>query len=146
MPTASAAVHLVRLTMKPDSPFIDREHSMRLHVDVGDRVEKGQVIASGRVRQGDHIFVNKVLFHFTRPQRGQIVVFDTNFIPGKERSRHPAGHVLHQAAGGVAGGGHFHPRPAFAGGRGTGGGAVAVPAAGGGSGLPRLRAAPRGAV
>jgi signal peptidase I len=80
-----SAVHLVRLTMQPDSPFIDREHSMRLHFDVGARVAKGQVLASGRVRQGDHIFVNKVLFHFTRPRRGQVVVFDTNHIPGKER-------------------------------------------------------------
>jgi signal peptidase I len=77
--------HLVRLAMRPDSPFIDPARSMKLHVQPGDMVEKGQVIASGRVRQGDHIFVNKVRYHFARPQRGQIVVFDTNYIPGKER-------------------------------------------------------------
>ncbi len=79
------AVHHVRLTMQPDRPFIDPDHSMRMHFDAGDWVEKGQVIASGRVRQGDHIFVNKVLYHFTRPKRGQIIVFDTNYIHGKER-------------------------------------------------------------
>lgn len=83
-------VHPVRLTLRPDSPFLDPafadpDHSMRLHFNPGDPVEKGQVIASGRVRQGDHIFVNKVLYHFTRPKRGQIIVFDTNYIPGKER-------------------------------------------------------------
>lgn len=83
-------LHPVRLTLRPDSPFLDPAfadpaHSMRLHVRPGERVEQGQVIASGRVRQGDHIFVNKVRYHFTRPRRGQIIVFDTNYIPGKER-------------------------------------------------------------
>ena len=78
-------IHLVRLAMQPDSPFIDPDHSMRLRVQPGEQVETGQVIASGRVRIGDHIFVNKVLYHFARPERGQIVVFDTNYIPGKEQ-------------------------------------------------------------
>ncbi len=82
-------LHPVRLTLRPDSPFLDPafadpDHSMRLHVQPGDRVQAGQRLASGRVRQGDHIFVNKVRYHFTRPRRGQIVVFDTNYIPGKE--------------------------------------------------------------
>lgn len=80
------AIHLVRLSMRPDSPFFnpDPETSMKLHFRPGERVEKGQVIASGRVRIGDHIFVNKVLYHLARPKRGQIIVFDTNYIPGKE--------------------------------------------------------------
>ncbi len=82
--------HPVRLTMRPDSPFLDPAfadpaHSMKLLAKPGDRVVAGQVIASGRVRQGDHIFVNKVRYHFTRPKRGQIIVFDTNYIPQKER-------------------------------------------------------------
>jgi len=37
------------------------------------------------VRQGDHVFVNKVANNFARPKRGQIIVFDTNYIPEKER-------------------------------------------------------------
>jgi signal peptidase I len=81
------AIHLVRLTMQPDSPFIDPDHSMHLHFQPGDRVEKGQVIASGRIRQGDHIFVNKVRYHVARPRRGQIIVFDTNYIPEEKRQR-----------------------------------------------------------
>ena len=78
-------IHLVRLSMRPDSPFIDPDHSMKLHFNPGDHVEKGQVIASGRVRQGDHIFVNKVRYHFARPRRGEIIVFDTNYILNKDR-------------------------------------------------------------
>ena len=80
-----AEIYPVWIAMKPDSPFIDPERSMILHVQPGDRVEAGQLIASGRVRQGDHIFVNKVKYNLVRPKRGQIIVFDTNYIPEKER-------------------------------------------------------------
>lgn len=75
------------LAMKPDRPLFDPdpERSLKLHAWPGDRVEAGQLIASGRVRQGDHVFVNKVANNFARPRRGQIVVFDTNYIPEKER-------------------------------------------------------------
>ena len=78
-------IYPVWIAMKPDSPFIDPERSLKLHVQPGDRVEAGQLIASGRVRQGDHIFVNKVQYNLVRPKRGQIIVFDTNYIPEKER-------------------------------------------------------------
>jgi signal peptidase I len=80
-----SALHPVRLAMQPDSPFIDQDRSMNLHFKPGDWVERGAVIASGRVRQGDHIFVNKVRYNFTRPRRGQIIVFDTNYILDKQR-------------------------------------------------------------
>ena len=78
-------VYPVHLSMRPGTPFIDPEHSMKLYFKSGDHVNKGDLIASGRVRQGDHIFVNKVLYNFTRPKRGQIIVFDTNYIPEKDR-------------------------------------------------------------
>lgn len=80
-----AEIYPVWIAMRPDSPFIDPERSMKLHAQPGDWVEAGQLIASGRVRQGDHIFVNKVIYNFVRPKRGEIIVFDTNYIPEKER-------------------------------------------------------------
>ena len=82
-----AELYPLWIAMKPDSPFFnpDPDKSMKLHFDLGERVEAGQLIASGRVRQGDHVFVNKVANNFARPKRGQVVVFDTNFIPEKER-------------------------------------------------------------
>lgn len=43
-------------------------------------VTKGQVLARGRVRLGDHIFVNKVRYNFARPERGDIFVFSTTGI------------------------------------------------------------------
>ena len=77
-------IHLVRQARLPDSNAMDPARSMVMHVRPGETVQKGQLIAAGRVRQGDHIFVNKVRYHFSRPKRGQVVVFDTNYIPGKE--------------------------------------------------------------
>lgn len=44
------------------------------------RVRKGDVIASGRLRYGDHIFVNKMRYYFGRPERGDIFVFSTDDI------------------------------------------------------------------
>ncbi len=57
---------------------------MAMYFKLGDYVQKGQRLASGLRRIGDHIFVNKVLYNFARPQRGDIIVFDTAGI------QHPA--------------------------------------------------------
>lgn len=53
---------------------------MARHFEVGDYVTKGDVVASGRVRSGDHIFVNKVRYNFVRPKRGDVFVFGTDGI------------------------------------------------------------------
>lgn len=46
----------------------------------GDYLAKGQLMASGRVRIGDHIFVDKVRYNFSKPRRGDIIVFSTDRI------------------------------------------------------------------
>ncbi len=51
-----------------------------LRVRPDDRVVRGQVLAAGRLRLGDHVFVNRLRSNFTRPQRGEILVFDTGRI------------------------------------------------------------------
>ena len=53
---------------------------LALYFSPGDYLAKGQVMASGRVKIGDHIFVDKVRLNFTRPKRGQIIVFSTDGI------------------------------------------------------------------
>ena len=54
---------------------------MPLYVRPGQTwVKKGQVLAAGRVKLGDHIFVNKLRYHFQRPERGDIFVFSTREI------------------------------------------------------------------
>jgi signal peptidase I len=37
--------------------------------------------ASGYRSRGDHIFVDKISYHFRKPRRGEIIVFDTGNIP-----------------------------------------------------------------
>ncbi len=68
--------------------FVDRTpHRIRAHMPIrrqrGEFVRRGEVIASGRMRYGDHVLVNKVIYNFQRPRRGDIIVFDTHDI------RHP---------------------------------------------------------
>jgi signal peptidase I len=58
--------------------------NMKLRVNPGAPVARGTVLASGRVSMGDHIFVNKVRYNFTRPGRGDVFVFDTSLV------KHPA--------------------------------------------------------
>lgn len=54
---------------------------MSLYVQPGKTfVRSGQIIASGRTRMGDHIFVNKLRYNFMRPKRGDIFVFSTTGI------------------------------------------------------------------
>lgn len=54
---------------------------MRLKVNDGAYVSKGQILASALMRHGDHIFVDKVRYNFSRPKRGNIFVFSTDTIP-----------------------------------------------------------------
>jgi signal peptidase I len=47
----------------------------------GEPVIRGQMLARGLRTTGDHIFVNKVAWYFTRPRRGDVMVFSTDHIP-----------------------------------------------------------------
>ncbi|MEX2606191.1 MAG: signal peptidase I [Kiritimatiellia bacterium] len=47
----------------------------------GTAVKKGDVIARGMLKQGDHIIVNRLITNFARPERGDIVVFSTRNLP-----------------------------------------------------------------
>jgi len=53
---------------------------LAVYFSPGDYVAKGQLMASGRVSYGDHIFVDKVRYNFMRPKRGDVIVFSTDFI------------------------------------------------------------------
>ncbi len=61
----------------PDGVVPPFRPGMLQHFQRGDTVVQGQLLASGRVRSGDHIFVNKVRYNFRPPQRGDVFVFTT---------------------------------------------------------------------
>jgi signal peptidase I len=50
---------------------------------------------------GDHIFVDRVTYHFRKPQRGDVVVFDTHFM--RERGYDPRGSFYIKRAVALAG-------------------------------------------
>ncbi len=53
----------------------------------GGVIEKGAVIAEGFIDTGDLVLVNKFSYHFRKPKRGEVFVFDTIGIKGiRERS------------------------------------------------------------
>lgn len=54
---------------------------MTIAIKAGDEVVRGQVIAKGKRISGDHLFVNRVKWNFSRPKRGEVMVFRTDDIP-----------------------------------------------------------------
>ena len=75
-------LHPIRLAWRADPlPHVDEAHSFHLFAKPGDWVTAGDRLAAGYETCGDHVFVNKLAYRFGRPHRGDIIVFDTNFIP-----------------------------------------------------------------
>jgi len=52
-----------------------------LRVRVGEFVQAGTVVWRGVRTAGDHVLVDKVRWNFTRPKRGDVIVFNTERIP-----------------------------------------------------------------
>lgn len=50
----------------------------------GDRIGKGDILANFSSATGDHLFVNKMVYHFRKPQRAETFVFTTDRIEGIE--------------------------------------------------------------
>lgn len=56
----------------------------------GDLVPGGTAAANFTVTSGDHVFVNKIAYHFRRPERGEVFVFTTHGIDAILRTMRPA--------------------------------------------------------
>jgi signal peptidase I len=61
----------------PDSEAL---RAMGLRQGVDREFKKGEVILRGPVNAGDLVLVDKVSYHFRRPKRGEVFVFDTRGI------------------------------------------------------------------
>jgi len=68
-----------------DSRTADRDE---LKFRTGDAVKKGDLLWSGVVTRGDHVFVNKMVWNFRKPRRGEIMVFNTTNIPTLPQGTH----------------------------------------------------------
>lgn len=51
----------------------------------------GEPIARGYIDTGDHVFVDKMSYHFRKPRRGEVFVFHTQNVPTNENRRNPGG-------------------------------------------------------
>jgi signal peptidase I len=56
----------------------------RRSVQTGMQVSAGDVLANFTTETGDHLFVNKMSYHFRKPRQGEVFVFTTNGIYGIE--------------------------------------------------------------
>jgi signal peptidase I len=57
----------------------------------GSTYRAGEPIARGYVNTGDHVFVDKVSYHFRLPRRSEVFVFNTLGVPTQENRRKPNG-------------------------------------------------------
>ena len=53
----------------------------------GQFFHKGDEVIKMRVSAGDHLFVDRLTYNFRKPERGEIVVFETKGIPEEMRDR-----------------------------------------------------------
>lgn len=51
-------------------------------------IPSGGVLWSGTVKAGDHVFVNRLVWNFRRPRRGDVMVFSTTGIRGLPEGTH----------------------------------------------------------
>lgn len=58
----------------------------RAGVRLGQFFQKGEDILKLKVVAGDHLFVDRVTYNFRRPDRGEIIVFETKGIPEERRN------------------------------------------------------------
>ncbi|HYR58267.1 MAG TPA: S26 family signal peptidase, partial [Chthoniobacteraceae bacterium] len=54
-------------------------------IPVGTSFKTGEPIVRGYLETGDHVFVDKFSYHFRKPQRGEVFVFNTQHLPTADR-------------------------------------------------------------
>lgn len=74
---------LIECHVGPRAYFVPR--SERLLEMSGRVLSTGDLLWSGRQKSGDHVFVNKVIWNFQRPKRGDVMVFSTEGITDLEQ-------------------------------------------------------------
>jgi signal peptidase I len=67
----------------PARPGVPNEQLIFYHagIEPGMQFRTGDDIIKLKVLAGDHLFVNRMVFNFRKPQRGDIVIFETTGIP-----------------------------------------------------------------
>jgi signal peptidase I len=84
IPTGSMQPTLYGVFPSPDRPPLPFDHldvPPILDRIVGTLFQGKMYETYGYRSRGDHIFVDKISYHFRKPHRGEVIVFDTSNIP-----------------------------------------------------------------
>ena len=71
-----------------DGPYRRQGYALPNGLRPGDRVQAGQLLWSGLVVTGDFLFVNRWLWNFRHPRRGDVMIFSTTGINGLQQGTH----------------------------------------------------------
>ena len=77
--------HTQTIWFPPDYGEQPLEVRAGLILDPNHVYTKGEDIVKLKISAGDHLFVDRLTYNFRPPQRGEIVVFETEGIPEQER-------------------------------------------------------------
>src|SRR5437763_8345591 len=65
----------------PDPPDSGQDLACRAGLRPGRMIRKGEEFIKLKVVSGDHLFVNRFIYNFRPPRRGEIIVFYSDHIP-----------------------------------------------------------------
>ena len=71
-----------------DGPYRQQTFSLPNGLGPGSTVRAGQTLWSGKVVTGDFLFVNRWLWNFRHPRRGDVMIFSTTGIQGLQQGTH----------------------------------------------------------
>lgn len=71
-----------------DGPYRSTYYRLPNGLRPGDPVRAGQLLWSGKVVTGDFLFVNRWLWNFRHPRRGDVMIFSTTGIPKLQQGTH----------------------------------------------------------
>ncbi len=71
-----------------DGPYKQRTLALPNGLMPGSVVKAGQSLWCGRVKIGDFLFVNRWLWNFRHPRRGDVMIFSTTGIPNLQQGTH----------------------------------------------------------
>lgn len=72
----------------PSDAVMERSQPFFKKLQTKAPVVSGEKLWSGVVHAGDHVFVNRVLWNFRKPRRGEVMVFTTTGIKGLPQGTH----------------------------------------------------------
>ena len=72
----------------PDPPDSPQDLANRAGLRPGQMIRKGEEFIKLKVVSGDHLFVNRFIYNFRPPHRGEIIVFYSDHVPGLIEETH----------------------------------------------------------